>query len=158
MLNEQKRSRKQRLVEELKKLSVVVIYRWVLFTVFSLHRAMILAEYGIGYNYAEGLGFALVNAWILAKFVLIAEALQAGEQLHSKPLLHSILFKCAVLSVILMLCHTLEELVVKMWHERSFPKSQAFPFPSLSARTTDQGRSSLRHPLGCPLRGRFQFR
>ena len=131
MLNEEKRSRKQRLGEELKKLSIVVIYLWVLLTVFSLHRAMILAEYGISYNYLEELGFALVNGWIMAKSMLIAEALHAGEQLHSKPLLHSILFKSAVFSIILMVCHTMEQLVVKIWHERSFPKSLA----DLSGRT-----------------------
>jgi hypothetical protein len=113
----EKRSWKERLLEELRKLSITVIYIWVLLSLFVLHRAVILADYHI--KYSIKFGFALVNALILAKFVLIAEAVHAGERAASKPLWYSILFKSAVFSVILMACHILEEVLVQMWHGNS---------------------------------------
>lgn len=67
---EAKRTWKQRIVQEVKNLAVVLIYLWVFLTVFELHEAIVLSEHNIEYNLAEGLVFALVNAWILAKFVV----------------------------------------------------------------------------------------
>jgi hypothetical protein len=119
MSNREKRGWKKRLVEELKSFGVSAIYIWLLLSVFSLHRSIILSEHNISYNLWEGLAFALVNSLILGKFVLIAEALHAGERLEHKPLVYSILFKSAVFAAILLACHVLEDWLVRMWHGRS---------------------------------------
>jgi hypothetical protein len=42
-----KRNWKERLLEELRNLSITVIYLWVLFSVFALHWAIILADFHI---------------------------------------------------------------------------------------------------------------
>ena len=117
----EKRNWKDILLEEMKKLSITTIYLWVLLSVFVLHRSVILAEYNI--RYSEQLGFALINSLILAKFILIAEALRAGKKAENKPLWYSILFKSILFSAILMVCHLLEEALVKMWHGSSFTRS-----------------------------------
>jgi hypothetical protein len=117
----QKRTWKERLLEELKKLSITVVYIWLLLSLFALHRAVILAQHHIGDSVK--FGFALINALILAKFVLIAEAFHAGERASSKPLWYSILFKSAVFSVILMACHIVEEVLVQMWHGKPITHS-----------------------------------
>jgi hypothetical protein len=69
---EPKRNWKERLLEELRNLSITVIYLWVLFSVFDLHRAIILADLHI--SAPARLGFALINALILAKFILLFSA------------------------------------------------------------------------------------
>jgi hypothetical protein len=115
--DQSERSWKERLLEELKKLSITVIYLWALFGVLILHRAMVLANYHI--DAPQKLGFALVNALIIAKFMLIAEAFHAGERAAHKPLWYSILFKSAVFSVILVVRHIVEEALVQMWHGKS---------------------------------------
>jgi hypothetical protein len=128
-LDQQKRSWKERLLEELRNLSFTVIYLWVLLSVFVLHRAMILADYHI--SQPEKFGFAFINALILAKFILIAEAFHAGERSHNKPLLTAILFKSALFSMILVVCHIVEELLVRMWHGKSIGQS----LPEISGAT-----------------------
>jgi hypothetical protein len=118
MSKEAKRDWKQRLLEELRTLSITVIYLWALFGVLILHRAMVLSDYHI--DAPQKLGFALVNALIIAKFMLIAEAFHAGERTAArKPLWYSILFKSAFFSVILVVCHIVEEALVQMWHGKS---------------------------------------
>jgi|SRR5215813_2538161 len=105
MTNDAKRSRKERVLEKAKQLIVIVSYLWVFLSVLQLHRAFILAEHKIQYSNAEGLVFALINAWVLGKFVLIGESLFAGARWHSQPLLYLILYKSAVCGTILIVCN-----------------------------------------------------
>ena len=116
MPNQERSGWKKRFAEEMKAFGTSVVYLWLLLSVFALHRSIILSEHGIPYGLWEGLILALVNSLILGKFVLIAEALHAGEQLENKPLLYSILFKSAVFAAILMLCHLVEEWLIRMRH------------------------------------------
>jgi len=129
MSNEAKVNWKSRILDEMRKLMVIVLYLWVMLFVFQLHKTMVLLNEGIYYGYLQGLVFALVNALILGKFMLIAEALHAGERWEHKPLLYSIVFKAAVFSAILLACHLLEESVVKIWHSKTW----AAATPDLSA-------------------------
>jgi hypothetical protein len=115
----EKRSWRVRLVAEFENLLIIVSYLWVLLAVLQLHKGMVLAAYGIRYRYSEGMVFALVNAVVLGKFMLIGEALHAGERLQSKPLLYSTLFRTAIFTLILVACHVLEELLVALWHGES---------------------------------------
>ena len=67
MMQEVQPGWKKRIVGELRKLAIAVIYIWVLLSVFGLYREIILANYRI--NYSVKFGFALINAVILAKFM-----------------------------------------------------------------------------------------
>ena len=78
MVQEEKPGWKKRIVDELRKLSITVIYIWVLLSVFALFREIILANYRI--NYSAKFGFALINALILAKFMWLGEILHAGKR------------------------------------------------------------------------------
>ena len=132
---ETKRSWKERIVREVTNLAVVLVYLWVFLSVFELHEAIVLSEHDIPYNYAEGLVLAFVNAWILAKFVVIGEGLHIGHRWHRKPLWQSILLKSMVFGVILMGCHLAEESVSRMWHAKSF----AAGFPVLNIKSIVDG-------------------
>jgi hypothetical protein len=87
----------------------------------TLHRQIILANYHI--NYSAKFGFAFINAVILAKFMWLGEILHAGKKAAGKVLLHSMLWNSAIFAVILMVCHLLEEALVKVWHSQSFAAS-----------------------------------
>jgi hypothetical protein len=132
---EARRACKERILQEVKNLAVVLIYLWVFLTVFELHQAIVLSEHNIQYDYAEGLIFALVNAWILAKFVVIGEGLGVGQRWHSKPLYQSILAKSAVFAFILMGCHLAEGALSRMWRAKSF----AAGFPVLTVKAVIDG-------------------
>jgi hypothetical protein len=121
MADKEKRSWKERILDEVKQLSITVAYLWIVLSLFVLYRIIVLAKYQISYSWK--LGFAFLNALILAKFMLIADALRAGQRFKTKPLLYSVLFRSAVFSVILMVCHVLEELLVSAWHGKSIAQS-----------------------------------
>jgi hypothetical protein len=121
MMHEEKPGWKKRALDELRKLSITVIYIWVLLSVFTLHREIILANYHI--NYSAKFGFAFINAVILAKFMWLGEILHAGKKAAGKALLYSMLWNSALFAVILMVCHLLEEALVRVWHGQSFAAS-----------------------------------
>jgi hypothetical protein len=117
MMHEEKPGWKKRALDELRKLSITVMYIWVLLGVFTLHREIILANYHI--NYSAKFGFAFINAVILAKFMWLGEILHAGKKAAGKALLYSMLWNSALFTVILMVCHLLEEALIKVWHGQS---------------------------------------
>jgi hypothetical protein len=121
MMQEEKPGWKKRGLDELRTLSITVIYIWVLLSVFTLHREIILANYRI--NYSAKFGFAFINAVILAKFMWLGEILHAEKKAAGKALLYSMLWNSALFTVILMVCHLLEEALVKVWHGQSFAAS-----------------------------------
>ena len=77
MSNLEKHNWKARVAEEFGRFLAIAAYLFVLLAVLQLHRGMILMSYGISYSYSQGMIFALVNALVLGKFMLIGEALHA---------------------------------------------------------------------------------
>ena len=96
-MHEGKPSWKKRALDELRKLSITVAYMWLLLSVFTFHREIILANYHI--NYSAKFGFAFINAVILAKFMWLGEFLLAGKKAAGKALLYSMLWNSAVFTV-----------------------------------------------------------
>jgi len=121
MMHEEKPDWKKRALDELRNLSITVTYIWLLLSVFALHREIILANHHI--NYPAKFGFAFMNAVILAKFMWLGEFLHAGKKAAGKALLYSTLWNSALFTVFLMVCHLLEEALVKVWHGQSFAAS-----------------------------------
>jgi hypothetical protein len=87
MMHEEKPGWKKRALDELRNLSITVMYIWVLLSVFTLHREIVLANYHI--NYSAKFGFAFINAVILAKFMWLGEVLHAEKKAVGKALLYS---------------------------------------------------------------------
>src|SRR5215475_3351790 len=112
---------KKRVSSELQELSITIIYLWVLLSVFVLHRKIILSSYNI--SYSAQYGFPLINALILAKFMWLGEVLHVGKMAAGKALLYSTPWKSAVFTVLLILCHLLEETLRRLWHGQSFTES-----------------------------------
>jgi hypothetical protein len=120
--NEHKPTLKEKAVFQLKEFFGMFLYLWVLFALFDLHRSIILAQEHINY---QAQGFAIINALILAKVMLIGEDLHLGSGLRDKPLAYSILYRSLVFSVFLVCFHIVEEVVVGLMRGRSI--AQSFP-------------------------------
>jgi hypothetical protein len=95
-------------VREARKLVVIFLYLWVLFGLFALHKSILLPDAGILY----GQGFAMVNAFVLAKVMLIADNLHVGENFETRPLIYPVLFRSALFAIILVCFDLIEEVVV----------------------------------------------
>ena len=122
-MNERTTRLKERAITEAKKFAVIVGYLWMLFALLQLHRLTILREQNPGSPIGYRFGFALINALILGKVILIAEAFHTGERFKDKPLVYAILFKSAVFSVLLLCFDILEEVLVGVFHHKTITQS-----------------------------------
>jgi hypothetical protein len=110
--NKKKADLKQKFVRELINYWITFLYLAFFFGAFAWYRRLILAEYGISYLHY---GTALVEALILAKVILIGDALHLGRKLEEKPLIIPTLYKtvvfCVFVGIFGVLEHTIEGLI-----------------------------------------------
>lgn len=121
MANERLLRLKTGAINETRELFGIFIYLWVLLSLFSLHKALVLNEESLIYHQ----GFAIINALALAKVVLVAEYFHVGDRLKNRPLIYPIVFKSAVFAVILMCFHIIEEALLGVLHGK--PLFQSIP-------------------------------
>jgi hypothetical protein len=117
-----KPSLKTRLYEELRKFLMIFAYLWLVFFVFFLHEWAVLANSHVSFTFY---GLAVVNALVLAKIMLIAEAFGFANRLDDKPLVYPIAFKSIAFSTLLMISYILEEVVVGLFRGKS--AAESFP-------------------------------
>jgi hypothetical protein len=110
------RSFKGWLIHEIKRFVWIFLYLWVLFGLFVLNERIILGQRGIGFT---SQGFALVNALVLAKVMLVAEDLKLGGRFGHYPLVISIAIDSALFATLFLGVHVLEEVIVGVIQGRS---------------------------------------
>jgi hypothetical protein len=115
-----KPSLKARLYDELRKFLMIFSYLWLVFFVFLVHEWAVLASNHISFRFY---GLAIVNALVLSKIMLIAEALKSADRLNDKPLVYPIAFKSISFSVLLMVSYVVEEIAVGLFHGKSVGES-----------------------------------
>lgn len=113
---------KQRVWNAMKEFLVVTIYLWVIFGLFALYKSVILAEDHVPF---AAKGFALINAMVLAKVMVIAKEFRFGEGFDDSPLIYPTLTKSASFCVLLASFKIIEESAVGMFHGKSFQQSIA---------------------------------
>jgi hypothetical protein len=107
----------RRLMDGAKRLFWVFLYLWVLFGLFALHESLVLAKYQIDY---EPFGYAFVNAWVLAKVMLVADDLNLGADWFERhPLIYRILSRALLFALVFMAAHAVESLLVGLWHGKT---------------------------------------
>jgi uncharacterized protein (DUF1810 family) len=119
MANERLVRLKAGAITETRELFGIFIYFWVLLSLFSLHKALVLNEESLIYHQ----GFALINALALAKVVLLAEFFHVGDKFKNRPLIYPIMFKSVIFAVILMCFHIIEETLIGVLHDKTLSQS-----------------------------------
>ncbi len=102
----------KRAVDEVRRFTVLFIYLWILFGLFVLNERIILGQRGIGFS---SQGFALINALILAKVMLVAEDLNLGRWLDKRPLIYPILHDSLLFTVLFIVFHVVEKVVIGLF-------------------------------------------
>jgi len=115
-----KKSLKQRTLSELEKYAVITVYLWLLFALFSLHKQLVQGHGIIVWHQ----GFAILNALIFGKVILIGQALAVGKGLERRALIWAALGKSLLFAILLLAFH-IGEAVIRTWLE-SEPVSTAF--------------------------------
>ncbi|MGC1296172.1 MAG: hypothetical protein WA869_14145 [Alloacidobacterium sp.] len=104
---------KEKAFEEFKRLIVIFLYLWVVFALLSVYKSIVLLQSHLDYPEHS---FALINAFICAKVLLIGEHFHLGTRFKDKPLVYPILHKCFVFTVLLVCFHIVESVILGVWH------------------------------------------
>jgi hypothetical protein len=115
-------SLKHRIYDAMKEFFFIAIYLWLVFGLFVVYRSVILAQQHIP---PLETGFAVINALVLGKVMLVAKELHLGDTSHDAPLIYPTLAKSALFSLAMALFKILEEWGQGLYHGRSFHESIA---------------------------------
>src|SRR5262249_46507828 len=113
---------KAKILSEFREVFGMFLYLWVLFALFTYHKAIVLAQYGITY---KAFGVAIINAFILAKVMLFFEKADLAAKLRNKPLAYPILSKSIVPAIIFVLFNMAETVAKGLWKGK--PLAESFP-------------------------------
>jgi hypothetical protein len=116
----QPRKLKERAFEGFKRFVAIFLYLWVVFGLLSIHKSLVLSQQHLDY---EEHTFAIVNALVFAKVLLVGEELHLGRRFQNRPLIYPVLYKCLVFSVVLILFHAIESIATGMWHGNTLAAS-----------------------------------
>ena len=106
-------SLKQKAVKDLKDFIWISLYLGFFFCALSTYGMVLLRKYEIDYlNYS----FAIINALVIAKVILIGEMAHLGRGWEARPLYQSVLYKSVVFSLLVFVFHLLEEFVKRLIH------------------------------------------
>jgi len=110
----------ERALDETRRFVMMFLYLWILFGLFVLNEVIILRARGMDFS---AQGFALINALILAKVMLIAEDLNLDRWLRGRPLIYPILYESFLLTVLFLCFHVVEKVVVGLFKGASAMES-----------------------------------
>ena len=108
---------KERALEELKVFWIITLYLFLFLGSFTVYRRLILKEFGVTYL---NFGFALIQALIIAKVILIGEAFRLGKRFEGGPLILSVLYKSALFGAFVFLFGILEHVVEGLFHNEDW--------------------------------------
>ncbi len=116
---------KQQIKHEAREWAVMFAYLWLLFGLFGLHQSIIMSQQHLDFRMQ---GFAVINALILSKVMLVGEGLQFAQgRPEARPIV-TILKKSLAFALLFMAFHVLESIVVGLAHGKQLAES----FPALA--------------------------
>ena len=106
-------SLKQKAVKDFKVFIWISLYLAFFFCALATYSMVLLKKYEIDYlNYS----FAIVNALVIAKVILIGEMAHLGRRWETRPLYQSVLYKSVAFSLLVFAFHLIEEFVKRLIH------------------------------------------
>jgi hypothetical protein len=103
---------KEKVYHEFVEYWINVCYLTLVFAAFTIYRRLVLASYDITYtNY----GFAVIEALILAKVIMIGEVARLGRGFEQKPLIFPTLYKTLIFTLFVAVFTVLEHLTKGLW-------------------------------------------
>ncbi len=111
---------KAKAAEEFRRFLVLFLYLWLLFSVFVLNQGVVLREQGVSFTMQ---GFALINALVFAKVMMVFEMFDPGGWLRRRPLIYPILYETALLTALFIVVHVLEKVIDGLIHGKTAVES-----------------------------------
>jgi hypothetical protein len=117
----------RRAFHEFKELAILTVYLYVTLGAVILMKTAVLHTHGID---SVPWGLAIVKALLLAKFILIGQAMKIGEHHATGPLIWPTLHMVFAFLVLLVVLTTIEEVLVGLLHGQSVGASLSDLFGS----------------------------
>jgi hypothetical protein len=130
--NSAKPSMKQKATHEAKELLILFLYLGFFFCALAAYSNLLLRDY-IGSYLAYG--FALLNALVVAKVILIGDYMHLGKRSENRSLFVAALAKSVLFSLFVLAFHFLEEVIKALVHGRDIASAfRDIPTDQLLAR------------------------
>ncbi len=110
----------QRATHEFKEFAILTLFLYITIGAMMILKTAVLHTEGIEFS---PWGIAIVKAAVLAKFMLIGNAMKIGERHTDSPLIWPTLHKAFAFLVLLIIMTLIEEAVVGLFHHRSIAVS-----------------------------------
>ena len=107
-------------MHEFKELVIISLYLYITIGAVILMKTAVLHTQGIEFS---PWGIAIVKAVVLAKFMLLGEAMKIGGRTTASPMIWPTLQKAFGLLALLIIMTIIEEAVVGLFHHRSIAAS-----------------------------------
>jgi hypothetical protein len=106
--------------EELVEFVTVALYLLLVLGAFTIYRRLVLSEFGVSqWKY----GFAVIEALVLGKIVLIGEAIGVGRFLQGRALAWAALYKALAFSLLVLLFSLAEHAIEGAVHHESLAEA-----------------------------------
>jgi hypothetical protein len=109
----EKPSLKQKAIHETVQLIAITLYLAFFFCALATYTMLVANESG---SSTLTYGFALINALVVAKVILIGEYAHLGKRHESRPLFFSALYKAFLFTLFVLAFHFVEEIVKQLLH------------------------------------------
>ena len=120
MADEKKATLKEKAQEELRLMLIITAFLAAVFISFLTYKRLISREFGVtSFHY----GFALIEALIVAKVILIGKAIGIGKTSSGRALFYSALRDSVIYAVLVGVFAILEHIVEGLFHHKTLAAS-----------------------------------
>jgi len=118
--NSQKATLKEKAAHELVQFVAIFLYLAFFFCALATYSMLLLKEFNVSYfTY----GFALINALVIAKVILIGEYAHLGKKHEAKPLLQAAVYKAFLFTLLVLGFHIVEEVIRLLLHKENLARA-----------------------------------
>jgi hypothetical protein len=106
-------SMKTKAIHELRELVFIFVFLAFFFCALTTYSMLLLHAFQIK---SSSYGFALINALVIAKVILIGDYAKVGRGLDSKPLIYSSMYNALIYTLLVFGFHVVEEAIKRLIH------------------------------------------
>src|SRR5215472_8923639 len=121
VMNSAHPERGARIKHELTEMLELFFYLAFFFGALAIYDILLLRQYDINEYWSAG--FALINAAVITKIIMIGEYAKLGKQYENKAILTSAVWKAFVFGLLVFAFHVVEEVIKPLIHGADFSKS-----------------------------------
>ncbi len=100
---------KQKVMHEVRIFIIYTLFLFILFSIFNVYERLLMGIYG---DTQIRYGYSLIEALILAKIIMLGQAVKIGERFKHKPLIFPVVHKTVIFSLLLLIFNICEHYIM----------------------------------------------